>query len=794
MGTWSIVVPEAGHNLVTNPSVENETTGYSPAGGGGTIARDTTDQRRGVACLKVTPAANGTDGCYYAISLTAGTTYAFSFDFKGKAGVPYRACLYDLVSLSVLGEQITFTGDDRWHRYEGAATNGDNTNVCVLVSKNGDPSTEPFYLDGMQVEQADHATTYIDGDQDGCKWLGPAHAAESERSAQYRLGGRVRDIDSLANGITVQSFTGTGMPPVVNLTQDRALLPGKTYCGTKVAERVIQLLILANGTSLENWHHLRKTLIDVVKPDAVSPQQPFLLRYSGAGPTLEIPVVYGGGLEQSEKSGFAEAIVLRLIAYDEPLWFEDGEVGTQLESGSSLTVNHVAANIAGTWNSLANGANALIRYIATAPDGSVYAGGDFTTIGGVSANHIAKWDGTSWSALASGLSDPVFFVACAADGIVYTCNQNGTVHGWSGSAWYNLVWIQGGANTLAVAPDGSLYIGGAFWQINAVPCSAIAKLSIDWSYVSESGPAVTVTAIGTDFSDPVFRLAFGPEGKLYAVGYFTVANGVTVNYVCYWNGSTFVPLGTGANAPVYALALGPDGSVYVGGDFTAVNGISCQHVARWNGAQWFPLGSGADASVYAMKVSPSGTVYASGAFTLAGWTPNTDRIAQWNGSLWFPLDIELPGSADPRGIAFRGDDLYLGFDGAGAAGVSALTTINVGSTTTTYPIITIARTGGTGATLTHLMNNTTGKVLYFNCPLLDGEVVTIDLRPDRKTITSNLFGSVPGRLLPNSNWSTWTLQPGANTIALQVTKAGSATVNTSIRWRTTHWSAEGGAV
>jgi hypothetical protein len=794
MSTWSIVVPEAGHNLVTNPSLENNTTGYSPAGGGGTIARDTTDQRRGVACLKVMPAANGSDGCHYAITLTAGTTYAYSFDFKGKAGVPYRACLYDLVTLSVLGQQITFTGDDRWHRYEGVAMNGTHTNVCILVTKNGSTSIDSFYLDGMQVEQADHATTYIDGDQDGCTWLGPAHASASERSSQYRLGGRVRDIDSLASGITVQSFSGTGMPPVANLTQDRALLPGKTYCGTKVAERVLQLLILANGTSLENWHHLRRTLIDVVKPDAVSPQQPFLLRYSGAGPTVEIPVVYGGGLEQSEKSGFAEAIVLRLIAYDEPLWFEDGEVGAQLESGASLTVNHVVANIAGTWNSLANGANARIMSIATAADGSVYAGGDFTTIGGVSANHIAKWNGTSWSALASGLTDPVFCVACAADGIVYTCNLNGSVYGWNGSAWYRLGWAYGAPFTLAVASDGSLYVGGGFSQMNSVPCSALAKLSIDWSNLSEFGPPVSTTAIGTDISGIVVRLAFGPDGKLYAVGDFTVANGVTVNYVCYWNGSTFVPFGTGANAQVDALALGPDGSVYIGGEFTTVNGISCQHVARWNGAQWLPLGSGVNDGVYAMRVSPSGTVYASGLFTLAGWSPNTDRIAQWNGSLWFPLDIELPGSPDPRGIAFKGDDLYLGFDGAGAAGVSALTTVNVDSTTTTYPIITIARTGGTGAILTHLMNKTTGKVLYFNCPLSDGEVVTIDLRPNRKTITSNLFGSLPGRLLPNSNWGTWALQPGANTIALQVTKAGSATVNTSIRWRTTHWSAEGGAV
>ncbi len=34
--------------------------------------------------------------------------------------------------------------------------------------------------------------------------------------------------------------------------------------------------------------------------------------------------------------------------------------------------------------------------------GDLYAGGDFTTAGGVAVNRIAKWDGSAWSALGSG--------------------------------------------------------------------------------------------------------------------------------------------------------------------------------------------------------------------------------------------------------------------------------------------------------------------------------------------------------------------------------------------------------
>src|SRR5207247_2310220 len=43
-------------------------------------------------------------------------------------------------------------------------------------------------------------------------------------------------------------------------------------------------------------------------------------------------------------------------------------------------------------------------------DGSsevLYAGGQFTTAGGVSASRIAKWNGTVWSALGTGMDNSV---------------------------------------------------------------------------------------------------------------------------------------------------------------------------------------------------------------------------------------------------------------------------------------------------------------------------------------------------------------------------------------------------
>ena len=47
---------------------------------------------------------------------------------------------------------------------------------------------------------------------------------------------------------------------------------------------------------------------------------------------------------------------------------------------------------------------------------ALYAGGQFSTAGGVTANRIAKWDGASWSPLGSGMNDRVWDLTVFDDG------------------------------------------------------------------------------------------------------------------------------------------------------------------------------------------------------------------------------------------------------------------------------------------------------------------------------------------------------------------------------------------
>ena len=50
------------------------------------------------------------------------------------------------------------------------------------------------------------------------------------------------------------------------------------------------------------------------------------------------------------------------------------------------------------------GDETTIVYALAVSGTDLYAGGYFTTAGGVAANYIAKWNGSAWSALGSGMN------------------------------------------------------------------------------------------------------------------------------------------------------------------------------------------------------------------------------------------------------------------------------------------------------------------------------------------------------------------------------------------------------
>ncbi len=166
--------------------------------------------------------------------------------------------------------------------------------------------------------------------------------------------------------------------------------------------------------------------------------------------------------------------------------FDDGSGSALYAGGTFYFAGGVAANrIAkwdGTsWSALGSGMDLEVDTLTVFDDGSgpaLYAGGLFTSAGGVAANRIAKWDGTSWSALGSGMigagvheltvfddgSGPALYAGgnfTSAGGVAAT-----NVAKWNGTSWLALAsGMSDDVEALTAFDDGNgtaLYVGGAF--------------------------------------------------------------------------------------------------------------------------------------------------------------------------------------------------------------------------------------------------------------------------------------------------------------------------------------------
>lgn len=247
----------------------------------------------------------------------------------------------------------------------------------------------------------------------------------------------------------------------------------------------------------------------------------------------------------------------------------------------------------------------------------LYAGGSFTTAGGVSANRIAEWNGVVWTALGDGTNNQV--------------------------------------NALTIF-DGDLIVGGNFSNAGSVVAARIARWDgLYWNTLSTGMNNTGVNAL------TVF------DNQLIAGGDFTTAGGVATNRIAAWDGATWSPLSTGMNSTVNALtAYGS--SLAAGGTFTTAGGVAANRIALWDGANWSALSTGTNNSVNTLIVF-NDTLAVGGTFTLAGGVVNTSRIAIWNGSAWSALSTGA--DSDVNTLSVLGSNLIAGGSFSTIGGVAA---------------------------------------------------------------------------------------------------------------------------
>jgi uncharacterized delta-60 repeat protein len=195
------------------------------------------------------------------------------------------------------------------------------------------------------------------------------------------------------------------------------------------------------------------------------------------------------------------------------------------------------------------GFNSFVYALAIDANGNILVGGDFTSFNTTNCNHIARL-------LPSGGLDTTFL---PSSGVGAT---NGTDQ-----------------DVMAVATDfsGKVIIGGNFSVVNGTNWSHIGRLLNNGNLDTSFNPG-----LGADGN--VLALAIQPDNSIIMGGAFHNFNLLSRNSIARLTpfgalDATFAP-GSGFDDIVYSLVLQPDNNILVGGQFTMYNGTRRIAMAR----------------------------------------------------------------------------------------------------------------------------------------------------------------------------------------------------------------------
>lgn len=287
-----------------------------------------------------------------------------------------------------------------------------------------------------------------------------------------------------------------------------------------------------------------------------------------------------------------------------------------------------AANLvrfsASTWSGtsvLPTVTNALVRSFATAPDGTVYAGGSFSIIENTSASRIAQWDGTAWQPLGTGLNGSATSLAVLPNGDLYVAGGFSSAGGvaanglarWDGNAWYAVTGSSVNAPSRVLARrNGRLVVAGF----------SVAELD-------QTGSWNAIPNVGS--VDEIFEL---PDGRLAVSGYWQSFGTTTSTRTAIWDGVTW-ELTTPEHFAPYALGAAPNGDLVVSAGFQ-----NQQAAQRWDGASWQQLGIGLSLPPETLTNLPNGDLVAGGQFRIGPSNTTPLRyLARFDGLNWQPLAV-----------------------------------------------------------------------------------------------------------------------------------------------------------
>ncbi|MBI5770411.1 MAG: M36 family metallopeptidase [Verrucomicrobia bacterium] len=472
----------------------------------------------------------------------------------------------------------------------------------------------------------------------------------------------------------------------------------------------------------------------------------------------------------------------------------DGRVslGGAFTTVAGTTRNRVARmNSDGTLDATfapSSGANSTVNALALQSDGKLVVGGAFTSFNSATANYLVRVDSTGATdttfATGSGFNSTVNDLALQSNGSVIAGGSFTTYNGTTrtflarvlGTGAVDTTFNPGPTSnvySVAVASDGRVVFGGFFSAVGSTTRAKLARVSSTGAI--DSGLAHTFRTGGN-----VYTAILLPGGKVLAGGFFTHVNGTALpgRHLVRFNpdgsvDSTF-NAGAGPSSTVNMLLLRPDGRVIVGGSFSTFNNVSKPHLARLGpdgalDAAFFGADAAPNSSVLGLANAPDGGLFVGGSFTtIGGRTRNRLAKLRADGTLDPAFDPGAGASSTVYAFAPMADGkVYVGggFSTLGGATRNGLGRLNADGTldpafvtpNTFASVYTLAlRTDGMlfaggsfgGSGYNYLARFTSSGALDSTfstvSSALNGSVWSLNLQADGRLIVGGFFTTIGG--------------------------------------------------
>ena len=194
-------------------------------------------------------------------------------------------------------------------------------------------------------------------------------------------------------------------------------------------------------------------------------------------------------------------------------------------------------------------------------------------------------------------------------------------------------------------------------NVNGAITSSVANLTV---IIPAGLPEPSFVIPGTGFNSDVYKIAFGDDGSIIAVGLFSQYGGTSIpNYIAKINAdgsrdTGFPAAASGANGAIQTVATYPDGHLLIAGNFSQYNGTSRSRVARLNADGSLDVtfnGSASAPSIYAVLPQADGSAFIGDSSFVRKFTSTGANDTNWTQAVLPGQVYALAQQADGKILA-----------------------------------------------------------------------------------------------------------------------------------------------